>query len=154
MARRRKYSPEVLASIPAMVDQGMKREEIAEQIGSTVKSLQVSCFRHGISMRKGGPYLRARQLGMSLVAPLPLHEKTLVRLRKVARSKGTDEVKLVSDLLNLIAKDDLFDAVLGDNKPLTTRRRTRLIRATPLSEGPQSAASSLIDRPERSTEIL
>src|ERR1700751_3440952 len=125
MARRRKYSPEVLASIPAMVDQGMKREEIAEQIGSTVKSLQVSCFRHGISLRKGGPYLRARQLGMSPVAPLPLHEKTLVRLRKVARSKGTDEVKLVSDLLDLIVKDDLFDAVLGDNKPLTTRRRTR-----------------------------
>jgi hypothetical protein len=34
------------------------------------------------------------------------------------------------------------------------KRRTILIRATPLSEGPQSAASRLIARPERSTQIL
>jgi len=38
--------------------------------------------------------------------------------------------------------------------PHTTSRQTGLIRATPPSEGPQSAASSLIARPERSTQIL
>ena len=38
--------------------------------------------------------------------------------------------------------------------PQAMRRRTGIIRATPLSEGPQSAASSLIARPGRSTQIL
>ena len=37
---------------------------------------------------------------------------------------------------------------------LGTRGRTGLIRATPPCEGPQSAASSLLARPERSTRIL
>src|SRR6516165_9052174 len=38
--------------------------------------------------------------------------------------------------------------------PQGTRRRTGLIRATPLSADPQSAAWRLIARPERSTPIL
>src|SRR5262252_8009381 len=38
--------------------------------------------------------------------------------------------------------------------PQVTRRRTGFIRATPLSEDPQSSASRLIARPERSTPIL
>ena len=42
----------------------------------------------------------------------------------------------------------------GSIRSLVGARVRGLIRATPLSEGPQSTASRLIARPERSTQIL
>jgi hypothetical protein len=47
-----KFTPERLEQIKNLVERGMKREEIAETIGVTVGSLQVTCSRHGISLRR------------------------------------------------------------------------------------------------------
>jgi transposase-like protein len=61
--RQTKFTPEVRIQIVNLVEQGKSREEIAELIGVTVGTLQVTCSRLGISLRRrrfdtGTGYLR------------------------------------------------------------------------------------------------
>ena len=50
--RKVKFTPERLHQIRNLVQLGKSREEIAELIGVTVGSLQVTCSRLGISLRR------------------------------------------------------------------------------------------------------
>jgi hypothetical protein len=54
-----KFTPERFEQIRNLVERGMSREDIADTIGVTVGSLQVTCSRVGISLRrpKGVPRL-------------------------------------------------------------------------------------------------
>jgi hypothetical protein len=47
-----KFTRETVQQIRNLVEQGKSREEIAELIGVTVRSLQVTCSRLGISVRR------------------------------------------------------------------------------------------------------
>jgi len=47
-----KFTPERMEQIKNLVERGMSREEIAETIGVTLGSLQVTCSRMGISLRR------------------------------------------------------------------------------------------------------
>jgi hypothetical protein len=51
--RRIKFTPEIIQQIRNLVEQGKSREEIAELIGVTLRSLQVTCSRLGISVLIG-----------------------------------------------------------------------------------------------------
>jgi hypothetical protein len=59
--RGRKFTPEAIDKIKELVAQGASRDEIAALFGVTVGSLQVTCSRLGISLRRrdasgpGGP---------------------------------------------------------------------------------------------------
>jgi hypothetical protein len=50
--RQIKFTPERIQQIRNLVERGKGREEIAELIGVTVGSLQVTCSRLGISLRR------------------------------------------------------------------------------------------------------
>src|SRR5215468_3527158 len=50
--RRIKFTPERIQQIKNLVERGKSREEIAELIGVTVGSLQVTCSRLGVSLRR------------------------------------------------------------------------------------------------------
>ena len=50
--RQRKFTPENITRIKNWVAQGVGREELANRLGVTVGSLQVTCSRLGISLRK------------------------------------------------------------------------------------------------------
>ena len=50
--RQIKFTPERLQQIRNLVERGKSREEIAELVGATVGSLQVTCSRLGISLRR------------------------------------------------------------------------------------------------------
>jgi hypothetical protein len=50
--RQVKFTPERIQQIKNLVERGKSREEIAELIGVTVGSLQVTCSRLGISLRR------------------------------------------------------------------------------------------------------
>jgi hypothetical protein len=50
--RETKFTPERIQQIRNLVERGKSREEIAELIGVTVGSLQVTCSRLGISLRR------------------------------------------------------------------------------------------------------
>src|SRR5499427_2169728 len=50
--RQIKFTPERIQQIKNLVERGKSRDEIAELIGVTVGSLQVTCSRLGISLRR------------------------------------------------------------------------------------------------------
>src|SRR5262245_46388072 len=50
--RQIKFTPQRIQQIKNLVERGKSREEIAELIGATVGSLQVTCSRFGISLRR------------------------------------------------------------------------------------------------------
>ena len=77
-ARRRqtKFTPERIRQIIDLVQQGKSREEIAELIGVTVGTLQVTCSKFGISLRRprfdtGTGYLRPSKERSSNGTPAP-----------------------------------------------------------------------------------
>src|SRR5262249_27244548 len=55
---RRKFTPQVIEKIKEFVAQGISRDEIANRLGVTVGSLQVTCSRLGISLRRTNGSLR------------------------------------------------------------------------------------------------
>src|SRR5499433_4413606 len=50
--RRIKFNPQVIEQIKGFVAVGISRDEIANRVGVTVGSLQVTCSRLGISLRR------------------------------------------------------------------------------------------------------
>ena len=64
--RQIKFTPERLQQIRNLVERGKSREEIAELIGATVGSLQVTCSRLGISLRRS-----SKEMGLLRRVPLP-----------------------------------------------------------------------------------
>jgi hypothetical protein len=50
--RRIKFTPQVIEKIKELVGEGISRDEIAYRVGVTVGSLQVTCSRLGISLRR------------------------------------------------------------------------------------------------------
>jgi hypothetical protein len=50
--RRVKFTPQAIEKIREFVAQGISRDEIANRVGVTVGSLQVTCSRLGISLRR------------------------------------------------------------------------------------------------------
>ena len=105
---------ETYAGIPALLEQGMTKTEIAAMFGVKLSTLAVLCSRRGISLRKGGP----RKL------VLPLSDDVLKSLRDAARRLGKGSTEwLVSELLGKIVSDDLYKAVLDEeatpDRPVT-----------------------------------
>jgi|SRR5262245_15653301 hypothetical protein len=69
-----KFTPQVLEKIKEMVAQGLSREEIAKSLDATVGTLQVTCSRFGISLRRPPVYYRSYERLKPQLQP-PLVEK-------------------------------------------------------------------------------
>ena len=105
---------DMFARIPALLLQGKSRAEIAAMYGVTLGTLTVLCSRRGTSLRKGGSLPRRTNLTLP-DQPLPLSDGVLLSLRKATRAMGKDSTaRLVSDLLEKIASDGLYKAVLDE----------------------------------------
>jgi len=50
--RASKFTPQAIQNIKEMVAQGLSREEIAQRLDVTVGSLQVTCSKLGVSLRR------------------------------------------------------------------------------------------------------
>jgi len=111
MGRKAILTRNVLAGIPALVEQGLRRAEIAKRLGCKESTLQVRCCNEGISLRG------RKRMELSAGSPLTLSHEALVGLRAWAASIGCSETQLASDLLEVIARDNLYDAVL-DSAPI------------------------------------
>jgi len=109
MTRRVILTQQVLAGIPALVAQGLRKAEIAKRLGCKEDTLQVRCSTAGISLR--GRKLRVDN-------PLKLSYQAAVALKARAAFVGCSEMELASDLLEVIARDNLYDAVLDFTVPM------------------------------------
>src|SRR5512144_1749213 len=117
---RRILTKAVLATIPEMVAQGnMRADDIAEKLGCNIGTLKVRCSQAKISLRppgsrRGRPRTDERTIRLSGDA--------LALLQRRAALSGKSETALARELLETIARDDLYDAVL-DDEPLPQRKR-------------------------------
>jgi hypothetical protein len=118
------FTPENLARIPKMVEQGMSRQEIAAALGCKLNSLITTCSINRISLRRW-PRQRAEPCKVKNkrvsalrveAAPLPLRLSmdTVRALQLEAYRKGVSTATLASTLLDTIAKDGLCNAVLDE----------------------------------------
>jgi hypothetical protein len=113
----------VLATIPEMVVQGgMRADDIAEKLGCNIGTLKVRCSQAKISLRppgsrRGRPRIDERTIRLSGDA--------LALLQRRAAASGKTETALARQLLETIARDDLYDAVLDDEpvEPLPMKKR-------------------------------
>jgi len=131
--RRSILTKDVMAGIPVLVQQGLNTEAIAARLGCNVGTLKVRCSQAGISLRvpkevkvvplvplvpapqPPKPPKQKRSYAFALPTTLQLSRVAMSRLRQHADAIGVNEAQLASDLLEVIAQDDLYDAVL-DNK--------------------------------------
>jgi hypothetical protein len=86
------------ALIRVLIDQGLSDLEIATRIGCTVGTLRVRCSQLKISLRRH--------------AKVVLPQAILDQLIQRAELMGVSTTTLAADLLEEIARDDLYDAVL------------------------------------------
>jgi len=106
-----KITPEMYANIPALLAEGLDRKQIAERFGVSWNNLQVQCCKRGISLRNPKRSAPIRKIALQ-DERLPLGYSKLQALQDKAVTLGINEVQLVTRLINLIIKDDLFKAVL------------------------------------------
>ena len=120
-----------MAGIPLLVQQGLNTEAIAARLGCTAGTLKVRCSQARISLRT------PKQVEMVPLVPAPrppkppqskpcfafavpttlqLSRVAMSRLRQRAEAPGMTGAELVMKLLEMIAQDDLYDAVLGTIK--------------------------------------
>ena len=117
---RSRITDEMFARIPALLLEGTTKAEIAEMYGVTLGTLVVLCSQRGISLRKGGPLPKrtSHPMRANLTLPdepIPLSDSVLISLREATRATGKDSTaRLVSDLLEKIASDGLYKAVLDE----------------------------------------
>jgi hypothetical protein len=126
------FTPNAIVEIQRWLGEGLSADEIAERIGCTVGTLRVRCSQLGISLRRAkqscGPAQRdahgtrrvrasARQAGSAPrgLLILSVRRGTLDQLHTHASSKGISGSRFAATLLEKIAEDDLYAAVLDDN---------------------------------------
>ena len=130
--RRPVLTKDVMARIPVLVQQGLDAEAIAARLGCNVGTLRVRCSQAQISLRvpkevkvvqlvpapkpeppkQPKPPKQKRSYVFALPTTLQLSRVAMSRLRQRAKAIGVNEAELASDLLEMIAQDDLYDAVL------------------------------------------
>jgi hypothetical protein len=125
--RRSILTKDVMAGIPVLVQQGLNTEAIAARLGCTAGTLKVRCSQAQISLRlpkevkvvplvpltpAPKPPKQKRSYAFAMPTTLQLSRVAMSRLRQRAKATGTTEAELVTTLLEVIAQDDLYDAVL------------------------------------------
>jgi hypothetical protein len=86
--------------IPLWVNQGLSREDIAERIGTTVPSLTMTCSREGIPLKPG-----------------TLTDASWIAIEAQARKLRVTPERLVALVMERVASDNLFKAVLDFSEP-------------------------------------
>jgi hypothetical protein len=125
--RPTKFTPERIQQIRDLVQQGTSREQIAALLDVTVGSLQVTCSRLGISLRRPGPHKTTRR---SPEGPTTMDLSATAKFAIVLRHKGkeqTSELALPSAAITWLALEAQFqhtriDELLGDLVKAATER--------------------------------
>jgi hypothetical protein len=120
-ARRRVFTPQNVALMKQMVDEGSSAPEIATKLGSTAASVRVTCSHLGIRLRRRRGCvprpvppsgILMRDLDVPVVAYMPAEQYAEFTSR--ARALGKPAGTFASMLLSAIVTSDLYKAVLEE----------------------------------------
>jgi hypothetical protein len=135
--RRVKFTPQVIEQIKGFVAQGISREEIANRLGVTVGSLQVTCSRLGISLRRiilsngsrhtadvrGKPAacdtpfanfaITMRHKGKEKVTDLPLPSTAIEELALEAISRDLNIAELIGQVLVAAINKNMIQMIIA-----------------------------------------
>ena len=111
--RRKIFTKANLIKIRTMAEQGYGAAHIAHEIRSTPGSVRVMCSSMKIKLRhsRGSNWIPRRWITFKV------SEETFLELDRYAKQKGIPVQTLTAQLLEIMAKENLFDAVL-DEVPL------------------------------------
>jgi hypothetical protein len=127
-----KFTPQAVQKIKELVAQGVSRDEIANQLDVTVGSLQVTCSRLGISLRRNQNGSAHHTLGSGRTIPTPGSVGTCVRSPRLVdlQEHKTEKVSQVAAHDAPLAKYALTMShqgkVLASDISLTSREMNRL----------------------------
>jgi hypothetical protein len=128
--RRVKFTPQVIENIKELVAQGINRDEIANRLGVTVGSLQVTCSRLGISLRRislsnGSRHTAARATpfanfaitmrhkGKEKVTDLPLPSTAIEELALEAISRDLNIAELIGQVLVAAINKNMIQMIIA-----------------------------------------
>jgi hypothetical protein len=105
---------EVMESVvPALIKEGLSREEMAKRLGCAIGSLQVQCSNYGLSLPKKGH----RGAGKTESVRVTISKKAFDVLMQRAWARTESEAELASKLLELVLVEDMINAVLDEDEP-------------------------------------
>jgi hypothetical protein len=128
---RVKFTPQVIEKIKEFVAEGISREEIASRLGVTVGSLQVTCSKSGISLRRhvriahvgeqkevSQPEAKfaitMRYRGKEQTADIPLSPSAIETLALEATSRDVAFAELLGQILVAAVNKDMIHEILRD----------------------------------------
>jgi hypothetical protein len=107
----------VLASsrIESLVVQGFRAAEIAEKIGCKLGTVRVKCSQNGVRLRcrKASPAASKGHFPRRL--KISLSQDVAADFQRQADKMGMSKADLAAAILDAIARDNLYDAVMGQN---------------------------------------
>ena len=111
--RRKIFTKANLIKLRTMAEQGYGAAHIAHEIRSTPGSVRVMCSNMKIKLRhsRGSSWIPRRWITFKV------SEETFLELERYAKQKEVPVQTLTAQLLEIMAKENLFDAVL-DEVPL------------------------------------
>jgi hypothetical protein len=107
--RRTILTKEVLSTIPQLVDSGLRSQDIAMRLGCKVTTLKVRCSQARISLCHPSRRHAPRERGYGTIR---LNKDALRLLQDRAAATGKSEAIVARELIETIARDNLYDAVL------------------------------------------
>jgi len=138
MPRHKIFTARVIQQIQGLIDEGLNVSQIASAIGCTVGTLRVKCSQMQISLREKRksshvltrsdskiafhPHIAQKETlsnrrangkgkaSLSLILPLEIIEQ----IHQRAALRGISDATLAATLLEIIARDDLYSAVLDE----------------------------------------
>lgn len=117
--RPRVFTDRMLARIPLWIIDGWSLEAIAERIGTSPGSLYATCSRLNISLKGANRPIGKRDVSTAMTLRLPKRLAQKIERRATEQSMSTEHLIIL--LLEQIASDDLFDAVLDFNDADNTK---------------------------------
>jgi hypothetical protein len=131
-----KFTPQAIEQIKELIAEGKSREEVANLLGVTVGSLQVTCSRLGISLRRNisrSGLARAheerpeaswpkfaitlRHRGKEVTTEVPLTSQAIKALAVHAMWLDLGTAELLGQVLDAMVRKDMIQEILRDEAP-------------------------------------
>jgi hypothetical protein len=124
------------------VARGFSAAEIADMIGSTLNSLRVTCSHHGISLRRSSKFAAESPPEGRLA--VRLSGDTAALLQREAEKHGISTAKFAASLLEMVERDNLYNAVIDQDIGGAggRRNRTESVRAVRIPTKPATCSDA------------